>query len=66
MNTKTHFPFRVDVWDEHTDGVVRHVAGIDDYETAVRPTGRRAIDGQRQKSLFAQGARIIEKSWAAS
>jgi hypothetical protein len=28
MKTKTHFAFRVDIWDKE------HVAGIDDFEVA--------------------------------
>jgi len=29
------FAFRVDVWDGAGDNIVEHVAGIDDFETAV-------------------------------
>ena len=33
MKTKTHFAFRVDVWDNAGDNIVEHIAGIDDFET---------------------------------
>jgi hypothetical protein len=32
---KAYFAFRVDVWDGAGDNIVEHVAGIDDFETAV-------------------------------
>jgi hypothetical protein len=35
MTTKTYFPFRIDVWDDRGDSIVQHVAGVDDFETAV-------------------------------
>jgi hypothetical protein len=35
MNTKTHFPFRIDVWDDRGVSIVQHVAGVDDFESAV-------------------------------
>jgi hypothetical protein len=34
MKTKTHFAFRVDVWDDKGDSIVEHVAGADDFEVA--------------------------------
>jgi hypothetical protein len=50
MKTKTYFAFRVDVWDGAGDSVVEHVAGVDDFETAVatllgrRPTMAKGED----------------------
>jgi hypothetical protein len=35
MKTKTHFAFRIDVWDETGVSIVEHVAGVDDFEVAV-------------------------------
>ena len=34
MKTKTHFAFRVDIWDDTGDSIVEHVAGVDDFEVA--------------------------------
>ncbi len=34
VKTKTHFAFRVDIWDDTGDSVVEHVAGVDDFEVA--------------------------------
>ena len=30
MKTKTHFAFRVDIWDDTGDSIVEHVAGVDE------------------------------------
>ena len=34
MKTKTHFAFRVDIWDFTGDSIIEHVAGVDDFEVA--------------------------------
>jgi hypothetical protein len=51
MTTKTHFPFRIDVWDDQGVSIVQHVAGVDDFETAVATrTGPRVGAGRRRRS----------------
>ena len=41
MKTKTHFAFRVDIWEDSGDSIVEHVAGVDDFEVwQERPTGQ--------------------------
>jgi hypothetical protein len=42
METKTHFAFRVDIWDDTGDSIVEHVAGVDDFEVA-EATYRAAV-----------------------
>ena len=42
MKTKTHFVFRVDIWDGTGNSIVEHVAGVDDFEVAAA-TYRAAI-----------------------
>jgi hypothetical protein len=42
VKTKTHFAFRVDVWDDAGVSIVEHVAGVDDFEVAVA-TDRAAV-----------------------
>ena len=37
MKTKTHFAFRVDIWDDIGDSIVEHVAGVDDSKLPRRP-----------------------------
>jgi hypothetical protein len=36
MKTKTHFAFRVGVWDDTGDSIVEHFAGVDDFEVVSR------------------------------
>jgi hypothetical protein len=42
MKTKTHFAFRVDIWDDAGGSIVEHVAGVDDFEVA-EATYRAAV-----------------------
>ena len=55
MKTKTHFAFRVDIWDDTGDSIVEHVAGVDDFEVA-QATYRAAVArwpvGQRRASPY--------------
>jgi hypothetical protein len=34
MKTKTHFQFRLDLWDAAGENIVEHVAGLDDFDIA--------------------------------
>jgi hypothetical protein len=42
MKTKTHFAFRVDIWDDTGDSILEHVAGIEDFDVA-EATYRAAV-----------------------
>jgi hypothetical protein len=35
VKTKAYFAFHVEVWDGAGGNIVEHVAGVDDFETAV-------------------------------
>jgi len=35
MKTRTHFTFRVDTWTPDGESIVKHVAGVEDYELAL-------------------------------
>jgi hypothetical protein len=41
MKTKTHFAFRVDIWNDTGDSIVEHV-GVDDFQVA-EATYRAAV-----------------------
>ena len=43
MKTKTHFAFRVDIWDDIGDSIVEHIAGVDDFADAARPCRMAAM-----------------------
>jgi hypothetical protein len=62
MKTKTHFAFRVDIWDDTGDSIVEHVAGADDFEVA-EATYRAAIARwPAARITLRQGARIVHES----
>jgi hypothetical protein len=61
MNTKTHIPFRIDIWDDHGDSIERHVAGLDDFETAVAAYWTACRRWPKAKIALRQEARIIAK-----
>jgi hypothetical protein len=37
MKTKTHFAFRIDIWDDAGNSIVEHVAGADEGGGTQRP-----------------------------
>jgi hypothetical protein len=59
MKTKTHFAFRIDIWDDTGNSIVEHVAGVDDFEVA-EATYRAAIARwPAARITLRQGARIV-------
>ena len=58
MKTKTHFAFRVDVWDAAGDSILEHVAGVDDFEVA-EATYRAAVARWPAARITRQGARVL-------
>jgi hypothetical protein len=64
VKTKTSFAFRVDVWDGAGDCIVAHVAGVDDFETAVATYWAAAVRRwPKAKIILRQGARVVIRSW---
>jgi hypothetical protein len=62
MKTKTHFAFRVDIWDDIGDSIVEHVAGVDDFEVA-EATYRAAVARWPTAPItLRQGARDVHES----
>jgi hypothetical protein len=59
MKTKTYFAFRVDIWDDTGNGIVEHVAGVDDFEVA-EATFRAAVTRwPLARITLRRGARIV-------
>jgi len=50
MKTKTHFAFRVDIWDDTGDSIVEHVAGVDDFEVATAASIRLRLQQAKEPS----------------
>ena len=63
MKTKTHFSFRVDVWDGAANSIVEHIAGIDDFEVAEATYWAAVARWPRARITLRKGARVVMKSW---
>jgi hypothetical protein len=59
VKTKTHFAFRVDVWDDAAVSIVEHVAGVDDFEVAVATCRAAILRWPRARITLRQGARVV-------
>jgi hypothetical protein len=62
VKTRTHFAFRVDIWDDTGDRIVEHVVGIDDFEVAEATYWAAVARWPRARITLRQGARVIEVS----
>jgi len=54
---------KVDVWDEAGDNVIEHVAGVDDFETAVATYRAACLRWPKAKITLGQGARVVVRNW---
>ena len=60
--TRTHFTFRIDMWDANGEDVVEHIAGVEDHQVA-RATYRAAVERWPGGAItLRQGDRVIEDS----
>jgi len=64
MKTKTHFSFRIDVWDGAGDSVAEHLAGLDDPAMAVAAYEAAVAARPTDKITLRQGARVVLKNWS--
>jgi hypothetical protein len=62
MKTKTHFAFRVDIWDADANSIVEHVAGEDDFEVAEATYRAAVARWPAARITLRQGARIVHES----
>jgi hypothetical protein len=60
--TRTHFPFRIDMWDGNSDKIVEHIAGVQDYQVAMATYLAACQRWPNAPITLRQGARIIEDS----
>jgi hypothetical protein len=63
MKTKTHFAFRIDVWDSAGNGIAEHLAGLEDYAMAVAAYWAAIQSRPKDKITLRQDARVVMKSW---
>jgi hypothetical protein len=62
MKTKTHFAFRVDIWDADANSIVEHVAGVDDFEVAEAAYRAAVVRWPAARITLRQGARVVYES----
>jgi hypothetical protein len=62
MKTKTHFAFRVDIWDETGTSIVEHVAGVDDFEVAEATYQAAVARWPTAPITLRQGAQVVHES----
>jgi hypothetical protein len=62
MKTKTHFAFRVDIWDDTGDSIVEHVAGIDDFEVAEATYRAAVARWPAARITLRQGIRVVHEN----
>ena len=62
MKTKTHFAFRIDIWDDVGGSIVEHVAGADDFEVAEATYRAAVARWPMARIMLRQGARVVHNS----
>jgi hypothetical protein len=62
MKTKTHFAFRIDIWDDTGESIVEHVAGVDDFEVAEATYRATVARWPMARITLRQGARVVHDS----
>jgi hypothetical protein len=62
VKTKTHFAFRVDIWDGTGDSIVEHVAGIDDFEGAEATYRAAVARWPAARITLRQSVRVVHES----
>ena len=66
MKTKTHFAFRVDIWDDAGNSILEHVAGVDDFQVAEAIYKAAIARWPMARITLRQGARVVPKSGSSN
>jgi hypothetical protein len=59
MKTKTHFAFRVDIWDDTGGSILEHVAGIEDFDVAEATYRAAVARWPMARITLRQGIRVV-------
>jgi hypothetical protein len=59
MKTKTHFAFRIDIWDDSGNSIVEHVAGVDDFEVAEAIYRAAVARWPAARIILRRGVRVV-------
>jgi len=60
--TKTHFQFRLDLWDADGNEVLEHIAGIDDFKVAMGAYQAALTRWPHARVILRHGARTVHDS----
>jgi len=60
VKTKTHFTFRIDIWDDTGGEIVEHVAVVDDFEIAQAGYAAAVKRWPAAQIILHQGARVVK------
>jgi len=59
LKTKTHFRFRIALWDANAGTILAHVAGIDDLEMAMAAYRAALTRWPNSRVILRQGERAV-------
>jgi hypothetical protein len=62
MKDRTHFAFRIDMWDDDGENIIEHLAGIEDFTVALATYKAACERWPKAAITLRQGARVIEDS----
>ena len=62
LKDRTHFEFRIDVWDDDGENIIEHLAGVEDFIVALA-TYRAACERWPNAPItLRQGPRVVRES----
>ena len=62
INYRTHFAYRIDLWDPDGENVIEHLAGVEDPQVAMATYVAACQRWPRAPITLRQGSRVIEDS----
>jgi hypothetical protein len=62
LKTKTHFQFRLDLWDADGNEVLEHIAGVDDFNVAMGAYQAVLTRWPHARVILRHGARTVHDS----
>jgi len=60
MKPKRRFAFTIDIWDDVADSIIKHVASIDNFESACAAYVEVVKRWPAARIMLRQGARVVK------